>query len=158
MLGARRSLRVATQTDILLKYGRACSCTRFQPASRCILLLSSIPPPFLLLFPPPSFPLSSFASSLRPRLFRFPNVPLPVPLSAVTGLSADRSPSNRARQHHQSTSDDFSMAARSSPLLAFRSRAPSSISWRSPALARRDAARERATNNFFQLSSRDHGF
>lgn len=108
MLGARRSLRVATQTGILLKYGRACSCTRFQPASRCILLLSSFPPSL----PLPSSPLSSFASSLRPRLFRFPNLPLPVPLSAVTGLSADRSPSNRARQHHQSTSDDFSMAAR----------------------------------------------
>lgn len=147
MLGARRSLRVATQTDILLKYGRACSCTRFQPASRCILLLSSFPP--FLLSP---LPLSSFASSLRPRLFRFPNLPVPVPRSAVTGLSADRSPSNRARQHHQSTSDDFSMAARSSPLLAFRSRASSSISWRSPALARRDAAREDARPTIFSSS------
>lgn len=110
------------------------------------------PPPF----PPCPFP--SSPSSLRPRLFRSPNLPVPVPRSAVTGLSADRSPSNRARQHHQSTSDDFSMAARSSPLLAFRSRASSSISWRSPALARRDAARGRATDNFFQLSSRDRGF
>lgn len=110
------------------------------------------PPPF----PPCPFP--SSPSSLRPRLFRSPNLPVPVPRSAVTGLSADRSPSNRARQHHQSTSDDFSMAARSSPLLAFRSCASSSISWRSPALARRDATRGRATDNFFQLSSRDRGF
>lgn len=110
------------------------------------------PPPF------PRCPFPSSPSSLRPRLFRSPNLPVPVPRSAVTGLSADRSSSNRARQHHQSTSDDFSMAARSSSLLAFRSRAPSSISWRSPALARRDAARGRATDDFFQLSSRDRGF